>query len=1610
MDAQTQGGQASEHYLKGLNTYATLNELRAQDPLSDNDVKQVQQFRRLFEGLLATPDAHPSIFGRQPLPATHADMTPGQYLLKIDQQILALSVKDNGHFTLYHPNVGAMHITGADVSQNRQVLETTLRHHMAPSTAVTLYKVDLTAARAQFSGLRQLQTLLGEYKPEAQRLAAAPDITLSAVPIAVAVLHKMGARIDGKPFSVDHLQRLSPQQVAEQLRFDAQKLARYLHQADYSTVEAQQAVRFLRQQIPAEGSMENRLIDSGNPAAKASVLAQLDAIRQQVTFRPQPTAGSQAPKLVLDIAPTLGDALKSVPIAGRARLQRFTSRAGGTMQGYGYLRSLSDLTKYNRRLQNQSLPPAQREQLTRERDMALFALSSNMAIDLTQEGLGIWGSRLTQLGLQSGFKLQLARFGGPALGVLSSGFDFYQAFRAFSQLATTTDPTLRQDLIVEGSLSLTGALVSIGVPLAFALGGGAAAVAGPVGLAFGAALLLAGGIYSAVREVDEIKKIVKLDGWETFQAGVLAFTGQDQTPEVENQVTAYQLKEEAEEALTARLEQAAKTVLRANINIETLYLSRGVVKLNPLPYRRIVETDIAKGEHIIRDRIPPTAIPSSDAMQQEAASYAIRYSRGNRGLTFQQSEGKAVVRLEEYSLNYYLPYAEGVDEVVDLNDEDARLPATVLKKPFIGADQPVGSFVATADHPLPTVSLNPLQNDTRAISIDIDHDGHRELAFYSIDGFYFLKSDGKGGYGAQQRIDSIGPLIWPTIRTTVGDINGDGWDDMVAVGDSSDPVLIFLAHKNGSFARREQSNGLQRSFLSDAPPVLLDVDRDGRADFVSFTRDVSHDSSGLGHVNISYGKPVKADDALAAAAGIFEPAQSMALSTLYPASVPASVAAYLHRVVGDIDGDGDDDIVSITQTGDLYTLLSSGNRQMPFIAKAVQHHDGIKRLFTPEKFNNAQIQLHDMNGDQRADLVVIQDDGSYTIAEGQADGTFGPAKAASRQNRFAPRGASQIVNIIDENGEKFLVSLRPTGEAVRAPFRRPSEADSINKVNMGEGNDRVLGKRDRKNDFDIGGGTKQFTGGSQADSFRLLGQAAPTTPHVLDGGQGAGSDRDQGDTVIASRQPMNGKSTLLALDIGLAAYYREGQRQDVIDRLARIAQLTGQAREEAITQLNALAHVKTLARLSHIEHAYGQSDVSVLLTGDAGNNTLGLGRGYAAGGKGTDSYHILRNQSATRAQITLKEQAEPQAQSNVLLDYDAEDIASIRLAGEEVWLQLRGDNGAHTELRLENMYRLHADGQQKSLQHAYVLHTRDGLRITGWPQTLRRAADGHWPSLTPLTAHYIPEHDQSRQAFLRAARPEDIQVEFITPSREGEKQVKVTIKGKPVSRHENNSPTRVPHFLQLAQVGTKFSTHLQGDKRNNTLSTTPLPGDEENNRLWHQHGKDRLKGKGGADRYHIQAGARNVEIDNQDNGSENGGYIAQDIMLLPWSFEDMRIEKQDNNDVVLSHASAPSSYPIVRIKHFMKHAEYRHLWLQDKNGVFDKLDVTPKNEVLFNGLQEVQKERPAHRDGAQVSSALREAMSGLPSSGRATQAQTPASLTPVNPHVGSLSTPFIAGA
>lgn len=144
--ADQQGAPAVANYLTGLTTHARLNEEAAEGQQSDYDRRQVRQLRQLFDGLRTLPEAHPTIFSRQSLPATYTELAVGHYLLKVNQQVLALSVKENGHFSLYRPRVGLMQINGAEANENRQALVAALRTQLNTSTEVSLYKVDIALA------------------------------------------------------------------------------------------------------------------------------------------------------------------------------------------------------------------------------------------------------------------------------------------------------------------------------------------------------------------------------------------------------------------------------------------------------------------------------------------------------------------------------------------------------------------------------------------------------------------------------------------------------------------------------------------------------------------------------------------------------------------------------------------------------------------------------------------------------------------------------------------------------------------------------------------------------------------------------------------------------------------------------------------------------------------------------------------------------------------------------------------------------------------------------------------------------------------------------------------------------------------------------------------------------------------------------------------------------------------------------------------------------------------------------------------------------------------------------------------------------------------------
>ncbi len=112
----------------------------------------------------------------------------------------------------------------------------------------------------------------------------------------------------------------------------------------------------------------------------------------------------------------------------------------------------------------------------------------------------------------------MVRFGRPVLGALSSGFELYESFQAFDTLRKMTDPKLRQDALVKDS---------------------DVSSAGSFELLVRLALLGSGEIYSAIRQVQELKKWVALSDAEELDARWSYFSYHDLAPDVEN-VAIYQ--------------------------------------------------------------------------------------------------------------------------------------------------------------------------------------------------------------------------------------------------------------------------------------------------------------------------------------------------------------------------------------------------------------------------------------------------------------------------------------------------------------------------------------------------------------------------------------------------------------------------------------------------------------------------------------------------------------------------------------------------------------------------------------------------------------------------------------------------------------------------------------------------------------------------------------------------------------------------------------------------------------------------------------------------------------------------------------------------------------
>ncbi|MBF8194343.1 VCBS repeat-containing protein [Nonomuraea sp. K274] len=218
-----------------------------------------------------------------------------------------------------------------------------------------------------------------------------------------------------------------------------------------------------------------------------------------------------------------------------------------------------------------------------------------------------------------------------------------------------------------------------------------------------------------------------------------------------------------------------------------------------------------------------------------------------------------------------------------------------------------------------------------------------------------------------------------------GDFTGDGKDDIVTFTQGSTADVYVSASTGTTFATGSKWNDW---FAPGGEiPAVGDFDGDGKDDVVTFTRGDSADVFVATSTGTGFRAGAKWHD-------FFAPHGE------FPA-------------VGDVDGDGKDDLIVFTQgsTADVYVALSTGTSFGP----AVKAHD----QFAP---GAEQPRVGDFDGDGKADLASFANGtaGGVTVALREGDG-FGAA--ASWHGSFAPAGRFPYTGDYDGDGKDDIVAF-----------------------------------------------------------------------------------------------------------------------------------------------------------------------------------------------------------------------------------------------------------------------------------------------------------------------------------------------------------------------------------------------------------------------------------------------------------------------------------------------------------------------------------------------------------------------------------------------------------
>jgi hypothetical protein len=257
-----------------------------------------------------------------------------------------------------------------------------------------------------------------------------------------------------------------------------------------------------------------------------------------------------------------------------------------------------------------------------------------------------------------------------------------------------------------------------------------------------------------------------------------------------------------------------------------------------------------------------------------------------------------------------------------------------------------------------------------------------------------------------------------TYPRLLGDVTGNGIDDILGFG--SDGVYEALGTGNESFGSLTK---VLSGFGNDAtaggwtsnniyPRELADVTGDGRDDIIAFASDGVYES--LANASGTFQSP----SLVLAALGNDATAGGWTDQNTYP------------RALGDVTGNGRDDIVAFASNGVYVSLANAdGTFQAPFLALSALGNDAAAGGWASQ--DTYPRLLADVTGNGRDDIVAFASNGVY-VSLANADGTFqAPFLALSAfgtdagfiGNNIYPRELSDVTG----NGRADIVAFANNG-------------------------------------------------------------------------------------------------------------------------------------------------------------------------------------------------------------------------------------------------------------------------------------------------------------------------------------------------------------------------------------------------------------------------------------------------------------------------------------------------------------------------------------------------------------------------------------------------------